>query len=77
MRLVLASCTLPLLTRGRIQVGGRWVFDGGYKAIPLNRAVEDGHRRIVVERTRPSGFQIERATLEFRLMVIRSHRQVV
>ena len=66
MRLVLASCTLPLLTRGRIQVGGRWVFDGGYAdAIPLNRAVEDGHRRIVVVRTRPSGFQIERATLDW------------
>jgi len=66
MRLVLASCTLPLVTRGRIQVGSRWVFDGGYAdAIPLNRAVEDGHKRIVVVRTRPSGFQIERATLDW------------
>ena len=67
MRLVLASCTLPLLTRGRIKlVGGRWVFDGGYAdAIPLNRAVEDGYKRIVVVRTRPSGFQIERATLDW------------
>ena len=66
MRLVLASCTLPLVTRGRIQVGGRWVFDGGYAdAIPLNRAVEDGHQRILVVRTRPSGFYIERATLDW------------
>ena len=66
MRLVLASCTLPLVTRGRIQVGGRWVFDGGYAdAIPLNRAVEDGHQRIVVVRTRPSGTKIEQGTLDW------------
>ena len=66
MRLVLASCTLPLLTRGRIQVCGRWVFDGGYAdAIPLNRAVADGNQRIVVVRTRPSGFQIEQGTLDW------------
>lgn len=66
MRLVLASCTLPLVTRGRIQVGGRWVFDGGYvDAIPLSRAVEDGHQRIVVVRTRPSGTKIEQGTLDW------------
>ena len=66
MRLVLASCTLPLLTRGRIQVCGRWVFDGGYAdAIPLNRAVADGNQRIVVVRTRPSGLQIEQGTLDW------------
>lgn len=66
IRLVLASCTLPLLTRGRIQVGGRWVFDGGYAdAIPLNRALEDGHQRIVVVRTRPSGLKIEQGTLDW------------
>ena len=49
MRLVLASCTLPFVTRGRIQVGGRWVFDGGYAdAIPLNRIPrrrQQTHRR--------------------------------
>ena len=66
MRLVLASCTLPLVTRGRIQLGGRWVFDGGYAdAIPLNRAVEDGRQRIVVVRTRPSGLKIEQGTLDW------------
>ena len=66
MRLVLASCTLPFVTRGRIQVGGRWVFDGGYAdAIPLNRSLEDGNKRIVVVRTRPSGLHVEQGTLDW------------
>ena len=54
------------MTRGRIQVGGRWVFDGGYAdAIPLNRSLEDGNKRIVVVRTRPAGLHVEQGTLDW------------
>lgn len=66
MRLVLASCTLPMVTRGRIQVGDRWVFDGGYAdSIPLEKALSDGNKRIVVVRTRPSGQKVEQDTLDW------------
>ena len=66
MRLVIASCTLPLVTRGRIQVAGRWVFDGGYAdAIPMEKALTDGNRQLVVVRTRPRGQHIEQATLDW------------
>lgn len=66
MRLVIASCTLPLVTRGRVKVGNRWVFDGGYAdSIPLEKALSDGNERIVVVRTRPSGVQVEQDTLDW------------
>jgi predicted patatin/cPLA2 family phospholipase len=66
MRLVIASCSLPLLTRGRIQVADRWVFDGGYAdSIPLERALDEGNKQIVVVRTRPSGQKVEQDTLDW------------
>jgi len=66
MRLVIASCTLPLVTRGRIQVGDRWVFDGGYAdSIPLEKALSEGNKRLVVVRTRPSGQKVEQDTLDW------------
>ena len=66
MKLVMASCTLPMVTRGRIQVANRWVFDGGYAdSIPLEKAISDGNKRLVVVRTRPSGQQVEQDTLDW------------
>ena len=54
------------MTRGRIQVDDRWVFDGGYAdSIPLEKALTDGNKRLVVVRTRPSGQKVEQDTLDW------------
>ena len=66
MRCVMASSALPIVTRGRINVGGRWMFDGGFSdAIPFMKAVELGCKKILVIRTRPSGDLIAQGTLDY------------
>lgn len=63
---VLASATLPFLTRGKVMVRNRWMFDGGYSdAIPLEQAIIRGCKNILVVRTRPSGVHVEQDTLDF------------
>jgi len=66
MRCVLASSTLPLVTRGRIKVNGQWMFDGGYSdGIPFMKAVELGCKKILVIRTRPSGVHVAQGYLDY------------
>jgi len=66
MRCVLASSTLPLVTRGRIKVNGQWMFDGGYSdGIPFMKAVELGCKKILVIRTRPSGQHVAQGYLDY------------
>lgn len=66
MRCVMASSALPLVTRGRINVGGRWMFDGGFSdAIPFMKAVELGCKKILVIRTRPSGELVAQGKLDY------------
>jgi len=51
---VVASCTLPFVTKGKHLVDGAEYFDGGWSdAIPVKWAYEKGARNIVVVRTRP------------------------
>ena len=66
LRILWASATLPMVTRGRIKVDGRWMFDGGISdALPLEAAIEDGARRILVIRTRPSGLHIQQSWMDY------------
>ena len=66
MRCVMASSALPLVTRGRINIGGRWMFDGGFSdGIPFMKAVEIGCKKILVIRTRPSGDLVTQGTLDY------------
>lgn len=65
LRIMWASSTLPMVTRGRIKVHDRWMFDGGISdALPLQAALNLGGRRILVIRTRPSGMHIEKGWLD-------------
>ena len=53
---LVASASLPLVTRGKVKFRGVWMFDGGYSdPLPLDKALELGGRRILVVRTRPMG----------------------
>lgn len=65
IRSVLASSSLPLVTRGRLKLRNRWMFDGGYSdPIPLKKAIEDGCSNILVIRTRPRSVRVEQDTLD-------------
>ena len=53
---LVASASLPLVTRGKVKFRGEWMFDGGYSdPLPLDKALELGGQRILVVRTRPMG----------------------
>ena len=53
---LVASSSLPLVTRGKVKFRGEWMFDGGYSdPLPLDKALELGGQRILVVRTRPMG----------------------
>lgn len=52
-----ASSALPILYRGRIEVNGRRMVDGGLSdPIPVNEAIRRGATRIMVIRSRPDDY---------------------
>ena len=66
LRILWASATLPLVSRGRIKVQGQWMFDGGIAdALPLQAAIDAGGRNLLVIRTRPSGQHIHQSWMDF------------
>lgn len=65
LRIMWASATLPMVTRGKIRVHDQWMFDGGISdALPLQAALDRGARRILVIRTRPSGQHIDKGWID-------------
>ena len=59
---MMASATLPMITKGRTDVDGTWMFDGGYSdSIPIKKAISDGAKNILVIRTRPEKLKIEKS----------------
>jgi len=51
---VIASCTLPFVTKGKHIIDGREYFDGGWSdALPVKYAADQGASRITVLRTWP------------------------
>lgn len=62
---LVASSTLPLLTRGKVRFRGEWMFDGGYSdPLPLDQALAMGGRRILVVRTRPMGDHVSQSYVD-------------
>jgi predicted patatin/cPLA2 family phospholipase len=59
---MLASGTLPFITKGKTMVDGTWMFDGGYSdPIPVREAIKQGSKNILVIRTRPSEIKIDKS----------------
>ena len=66
LRILWASATLPMVTRGRIKVEGQWMFDGGIAdALPLQAAINAGARDLLVIRTRPSGLHVQQSWMDY------------
>lgn len=52
---VVASCTLPFVTKGMHKINDAEYFDGGWSdALPTKWAYENGAKRIIILRTSPS-----------------------
>jgi len=53
---IVASSTLPFVTKGRHKVEGRAYFDGGWSdSLPVKWAYKQGARKIILLRTHPAG----------------------
>ncbi len=55
---VIASCTLPFVTKGRHVIGQTEYFDGGWSdPLPVKYAYDQGAREVVIVRTWPAGIR--------------------
>lgn len=72
---IIASCTLPFVTKGRHQIHGREYMDGGWSdPLPVEWAYENGARDILVIRTSPKDLKASQSWSDyFGAMVHRSN----
>ncbi len=62
MDAVIASCTLPFVTKGKHLLDGKEYMDGGWSdALPVQRAVETGSDDIVIIRTTPKDLKVSQS----------------
>ena len=78
MDALVASSSLPMVTRGKVKFRGEWMFDGGYSdPLPLDKALEVGGRRILVVRTRPMGDHASQSYIDSFGMYWHRHNKVL
>jgi len=62
INVLMASATLPFITKGETIVDGVKLFDGGYSdPIPVREAIKNGSKKILVIRTRPSDVRLDQS----------------
>ena len=78
MDALVASSSLPMVTRGKVKFRGEWMFDGGYSdPLPLDKALEMGGRHILVVRTRPMGDHASQSYVDSFGMYWHRHNKVL
>ena len=78
MDALVASSSLPMVTRGKVKFRGEWMFDGGYSdPLPLDKALDMGGRRILVVRTRPMGDHASQSYVDSFGMYWHRHNKVL
>ena len=78
MDALVASSSLPMVTRGKVKFRGEWMFDGGYSdPLPLDKALDMGGRRILVVRTRPRGDHASQSYIDSFGMYWHRHNKVL
>lgn len=66
MDVVIASCTLPFITKGEHVVDGIPMMDGGWSdPIPVLQAYKNGAKEIVVIRTSPSSAKVNQSWSDY------------
>ena len=62
MDAVIASCTLPFVTKGKHLLNGKEYMDGGWSdALPIQKAVESGSTDVVIIRTSPKDLKVSQS----------------
>ena len=62
INVLMASATLPFITKGETSVEGVKLFDGGYSdPIPIREAIKNGSKNILIIRTRPSDVRLDQS----------------
>ena len=78
MDALVASSSLPMVTRGKVKFRGEWMFDGGYSdPLPLDKALDLGGRRMLVVRTRPMGDHASQSYIDSFGMYWHRHNKVL
>lgn len=78
MDALVASSSLPMVTRGKVKFRGEWMFDGGYSdPLPLDKALDMGGRRMLVVRTRPMGDHASQSYIDSFGMYWHRHNKVL
>lgn len=63
---VIASCTLPFVTKGRHYIDGIEYFDGGWSdPIPIQWAYDQGYRKFIVLRTSESDKRVKMSWFDY------------
>lgn len=63
---VIASCTLPFVTKGHHEINGKHYMDGGWSdALPVRWAYEQGARDILVIRTLPPNLKLTQTWTDY------------
>lgn len=63
---VIASCTLPFVTKGKHEVNGKLYMDGGWgDPLPVEWAVEQGATEILVIRTLPPALKLAQSWTDY------------
>ena len=78
MDALVASSSLPMVTRGKVRFRGEWMFDGGYSdPLPLDKALDMGGRRMLVVRTRPMGDHASQSYIDSFGMYWHRHNKIL
>lgn len=63
---VVASCTLPFVTKGSHEVNGKHYFDGGWgDGLPIKWAYKMGAKEIIIVRTHPIERQFSQSWMDY------------
>lgn len=62
INVLMASATLPFITKGETIVEGVKLFDGGYSdPIPVREAIKNGSKKMLIIRTRPADVRLDQS----------------
>ena len=63
---IIASCTLPFVTKGKHIIGDEDFMDGGWSdSLPVHRAIKDGATQITVIRTSPPNLKLSQSWVDY------------
>ncbi len=63
---VIASCTLPFITKGKHLLNGNYYMDGGWSdPLPVKQAIKEGYTDITIIRTSPKNLKLSMSWIDY------------